>query len=322
MKGPLTVRTTRAFTAAVCSAVVALSAASDAVPAAGSARATSITIAVLPVEPTAQAFYAKQRGFFLKQGIDAKITVLADAPQVVATVLSGGAQFSSLSIGGLAILKSRGAPVRVVAAGAMYRRQASTTGLVAGSGKRIGRARDLVGKRIAIDAKNTIAHIGLLRWLKRNGVAADDVHLVEIPFAQMLGPLTHGDVDAAVLPEPFVTLAAQRGLKRVANIFDAVCARNCLATGWMARKDVDPELAARFRNAIQAAAVWANKKQNARASGTILQGYVPIDTAVVRKMTRTHFATRLRPGLAQPWLDAFAEFGVIPASFSANDLVK
>jgi hypothetical protein len=39
-------------------------------------------------------------------------------------------------------------------------------------------------------------------------------------------------------------------------------------------------------------------------------------------MTRTSFATRLRPALAQPWIDAFAEFGVIPASFSANDLVK
>jgi hypothetical protein len=39
-------------------------------------------------------------------------------------------------------------------------------------------------------------------------------------------------------------------------------------------------------------------------------------------MTRTSFATRLRPGLAQPWIDVFAEFGVIPASFSANDLVK
>ena len=31
-----------------------------------------------PLEPAAQAFYAKDRGFFAKQGIDAKITVLSD----------------------------------------------------------------------------------------------------------------------------------------------------------------------------------------------------------------------------------------------------
>jgi hypothetical protein len=40
------------------------------------------------------------------------------------------------------------------------------------------------------------------------------------------------------------------------------------------------------------------------------------------KMTRTRFAPRLRPALAQPWIDAYAEFGVIPASFRAIDLVK
>jgi NitT/TauT family transport system substrate-binding protein len=226
------------------------------------------------------------------------------------------------NIGGLAILKSRGAPVRLVAAGALYRRTAPTTALVAAPGQTIRRARDLVGKRIAIDAKNTIAHVGLLRWLKRNGVSSGDVQLVEIPFAQMLGPLTHGDVDAAVLPEPFLTLAKQRHAKRIAYIFDSVCPHDCLSTLWMARKDVDPILAARFRNAIQAAAAWANQKRNNRASGMILRKYVPIDAAVVARMTRTHFATRLRPALAQPWIDAFAEFGVIPASFSANDLVK
>jgi hypothetical protein len=39
-------------------------------------------------------------------------------------------------------------------------------------------------------------------------------------------------------------------------------------------------------------------------------------------MARTSFATRLRPALAQPWIDACAEFGVIPKSFAAIDLVK
>jgi hypothetical protein len=40
------------------------------------------------------------------------------------------------------------------------------------------------------------------------------------------------------------------------------------------------------------------------------------------KMTRTRFAERLRPASAQPWIDAYAEFGVIPTSFRAIDLVK
>lgn len=303
--------------------VAGIAVAGGTAPAAGRTPSlTTVKIAVLPLEPTALAFYAEHRGFFRKQGLDPQITVLVDPAQIVAAVLSGQAQFSSFSTGGLAILKSRGAPVRLVAAGALYRPKAPTAALVAGPGKKITRARALIGKRIAIDATNTIAHIALLKWLKRNGVSAGEVRLSEIPFAQMLGPLGRGTVDAAVLPEPFLTQAIQRGSRRVARINDAVCPRECLLTIWMTRRGIDGELAARFRNAIQAAAVWANRKKNDSASGTILARYAPIDAAVIKKMTRTRFAERLRPALAQPWIDVFAEFGVIPASFRAIDLVK
>jgi hypothetical protein len=91
---------------------------------------------------------------------------------------------------------------------------------------------------------------------------------------------------------------------------------------WMARKDMDATLAAKFRNAMQAAAAWADLKGNDAASAAILAKYAPVDKTVAAKMTRTRFAQRLRPAMAQPWIDAFAEFGVIPSSFRALDLVK
>ena len=90
----------------------------------------------------------------------------------------------------------------------------------------------------------------------------------------------------------------------------------------MARKDIDPGLAARFRNAIQAAAVWADLKKNQAASGKILASQASLDSKLVRRIARTNFAVRLRPALAQPWVDAFAEFGVIPQTFPALELVK
>jgi NitT/TauT family transport system substrate-binding protein len=307
--------------ASLCLAVLALVASSGSA-ATPSAPLTKVTLAVLPVEPTALAYYAKERGFFRRQGIDAKLTPLFDPAQIVAAVLSGHAQFSSINTGAIAVLKSKRAPVKVVAAGALYRRQAPTTALVAAPGKGITRPGDLVGKVIAIEAPNNLAHIGLMKWLKRNGVAPGRVRLLEIPFAQMLGALAHGSADYAVLPEPFLTLGSERGVTRIAYIFDAVCPRSCLSTFYMARGDVDPSLALRFRKAIQAAAVWANQNRNRRASGELLARYTDVEAAVIRKVTRTRFAERLDPALAQPWIDAFAEFHVIPKRFPAGDLVK
>ena len=138
----------------------------------------------------------------------------------------------------------------------------------------------------------------------------------------MIAPLVRGQLDAAWLPEPWATQALQRGARPIAYPFDAVCSQNCLLTMWMAHRNVDPELAARFRNAVQAAAVWANVKKNQVASGRILARYAPVDAKVLAKITRIGYATRLRPRSGQPWIDLFAEYKLIPESFSANDLVK
>jgi NitT/TauT family transport system substrate-binding protein len=193
---------------------------------------------------------------------------------------------------------------------------------VAAPGRRISRARDLVGKRIGLDNLNNISHIALQRWLKRGGVSAEDVDIATLPFAQMIAPLVRGQLDAAWLPEPWATQALQRGARPIAYPFDAVCSQDCLLTMWMSHRNVDPDLAARFRNAVQAAAVWANQKKNHAASGRILARYAPVDGRVLAKITRIGYATRLRPRSGQPWIDLFAEYKLIPESFSATDLVK
>lgn len=287
------------------------------------AELTKIKVAFLPAEPAVLVTYAKHRGMFTKQGIDAEMVPRNDPPVILAALLSGEVQFSGTHVGAAAALKSRGAPIKVVAAGAMYDRKNPTSALVAAKGKTIRRPRDLVGKTILIDTPNSIAHIGVLKWLKNGGVSKDDVTIEFVLFADMLASLSKGDdADAAFLPEPFLTTAVQRGLKVAAYPFNAVCAKDCLLTFWIARADQDANLIARFRNAVQKAAVWADQPKNDAASAKILARYVPIDAKVLQKMDRTRFGTRLRPSLAQPWLDVFAEFGVIPPGFKAIDLVK
>jgi NitT/TauT family transport system substrate-binding protein len=303
--------------AVLVAAVVATGAASG-----RTVQLTPIKIVILPLEPTAAAMYAKHRGMFRKQGFDADLRLLADPSQTVSTLLSGQAQFAATHVGAAAKLKSDGAPIRVVAAGAIYNPKKPTSLLVSARGKTIVRARDLVGKTIAIDFPNTIADLGVKKWLQKNGVDSKDVKFTYIAFPLMLGPLAQGTVDAAFLPEPYLTQALQQGSKRIANPFQAVCSKACQLTFWIARADVDENVRARFRNAIQNASVWANQDENDPTSGRILAKYAKIDAAVIKKMSRTTFGTRLRVSLVKEWLPVFAEYGVIPSSFKPGDLVK
>jgi NitT/TauT family transport system substrate-binding protein len=292
-------------------------------PAAGrSGQLTPIKVAILPLEPTAQAMYAKQRAMFRKQGLDAELKMLSDPSQVLGALLSGQVQFAGTHVGLAAKLKSDKAPIQVVAAGAVYNPKKPTSLLVSAKGKTIAGPRALVGKTVAIDFQNTIADLGVKKWLQRNGVDPKDVKFSYIAFPLMLGPLVEGTVDAAFLPEPYLTQALQQGSRRVANPFQAVCTKACQLTFWIARADVDENVSARFRNAIQNAAVWANQDKNDAISGKILAKYTRIDVKVIEKITRTTFGTRLRASLAKEWLPVFAEYGVIPTSFKPADLVK
>ena len=312
----------RAVAVGALGAVVVAAAAGASSSFTGQTPLTKITVAIISADATGQAMYAKERGFFRRQGIDAEILIVADGTQTVPAVLSGQAQFAALPSAGLAILKSNNAPVKAVAGGAVYEPHTKTSVLVAAPGKRIARARDLVDARVGVDFLNSIAHIGLLRWLQRGGVSRDDVDIATSGFPQLVGPLTRGEIDAAWLPEPYATLAIQRGARRFASPFDATCSEVCLLTTWIARANVDANLAARFRNAVQAAAVWANEKRNQPASGRILARYTKVDAKVIAKTARFSYATRLRVRMAQPFLDLYAEYDLIPDSFRAIDLVK
>jgi NitT/TauT family transport system substrate-binding protein len=306
--------------------LVALLVALLVVPTAGSATTDAqldeVAIAVIPVDPAAQVMYAKDRGFFRKHGIDAEIRIVADGTQTVPALLSGQVQFTGVPSPTLAILKTNNAPVKAVAAGAIYRPHVPTSGVYVTPRSRVSRARGLVGKRVNVDFLNSIAHLGLLRWLDRGGVEKDQVPLSTLPFAQAVGPLLRGDFEAAVFAEPQATVALQGGARRIALPFDFVCSADCLLTLFIARSNVDRDLAARFRVAVQEAAVWANQRRNQVASARILARYASLKPTLVGKMTRTVYATRLRPRMAQPWLDLYSEYGLLPDPYPAENLVK
>ena len=306
--------------------VVAVAFAASAI-AGGASTATAgsldtVTVAFLPVEPTAQGVYADARGLFRKHGIDAKLLPLVDPGATAAALLSGDATFAAADVGALLLARSQGLPVKLVAGGAAYSSKAPTAALMSAPGKRYARPRDLVGKRIGFDRVGSIAYVALVEWLEQGGVHETDVTLVRSAFQDMVGGLSRGTFDAAVMPEPFITAARQAGAKLLAPIFENVCRADCLMTVWITRKDVDPNLVARFRNAIQEAAVWADRKQNDKASGAILAQRTSLQSDVIRKITRSTFATRLRVRQVQPWIDAYARRNLIKEQFPAIDLVK
>jgi NitT/TauT family transport system substrate-binding protein len=70
---------------------------------------------------------------------------------------------------------------------------------------------DLRGRRIAVAAKGTSADVMLGRALEQAGLTLADVDQVEMPYPDMAAAMATGVLDAAIAPEPFVSIAVQRG---------------------------------------------------------------------------------------------------------------
>lgn len=84
-----------------------------------------------------------------------------------------------------------------------------TTMIVAVPGSGVQSVADLAGKRIAVTATNTISDTLVKSAMREAGVDSSAVQWISIPFPETAPALARGDVDAAFLTEPFITLAAR-----------------------------------------------------------------------------------------------------------------
>jgi NitT/TauT family transport system substrate-binding protein len=70
-------------------------------------------------------------------------------------------------------------------------------------------AADVVGKKIAVTAKGTLADLMVKSAVATQNVDHTKIQWVEMPFPDMPTALSRGQVDAAMMVEPFVTAAEQ-----------------------------------------------------------------------------------------------------------------
>ncbi|MDR1335709.1 MAG: aliphatic sulfonate ABC transporter substrate-binding protein [Tannerella sp.] len=94
-------------------------------------------------------------------------------------------------------------------------------GLVAGDASGIRSTKDLKGKKVAVAAGTSYQHL-LYLYLQEAGLEKADIQAVNLKFSESVTALASGDVDAAVLGEPFLSLVENRQLGKVVAFSDGL----------------------------------------------------------------------------------------------------
>jgi NitT/TauT family transport system substrate-binding protein len=259
---------------------------------AGSARAE-------PVKATiSQAFQSMlylplyvglDRGFFAKEGLDLATETAGTPSTALAAVLSGSAQFSLHGPEWSAIAAAKGAPVEIVA------------NVVNGAAVWIATTpdfpftsiKDLKGQTIVTGQMPTTSTSLFLKLLKESGLDADkDLTLLPVPIGSEIGPFLAGQGKVAVMYEPGLDQAVAKGMKVVLGFPKLYGAYEFSAI--TARKDVDPALAQKLANGLEAAIRYIHSD----AAGTIAvarQEFPTLDPAVVEAAVQRMIAEEVYP---------------------------
>jgi|HubBroStandDraft_1064217.scaffolds.fasta_scaffold06138_4 NitT/TauT family transport system substrate-binding protein len=181
----------------------------------GDAAATSgiekpdLNVAVVPALDSAGFFVALYEGLFAKEGLHVAFTPATSSETVISGQVKGQYDITGGNYVSYIQAEAAGqANLDIFAEGSVMEPGAQGIYVMPDSG--ITTLAGLQNKTVAINAPKNILYLLTASVLSEHGLSADSVKFVtSLPFPAMPAALKAGKIDAAVLPEPFASIAEQ-----------------------------------------------------------------------------------------------------------------
>ena len=170
------------------------------------AELPELSLGLLPSIDAIPFIIAHEQGFDRKRGVNLNIQTFKSAKDRDVAFQAGKVDGLSADLVAISIYNEAGLNVKIT----------STTfgefDLLTGNSE-IQDVKDLKGKTVIL-SKNTSTQYTVAMMLKQAGLTEKDIHVTEVPqIPTRLELLKNNKADAAILPEPFVTMGKTSGLR-------------------------------------------------------------------------------------------------------------
>lgn len=278
----------------------------------------TLTIAVSPALNALPLVVAQSEGFYEAQGVTVELVTMDSGEAVQAALETGAADGALTDLLRVILLVNNGHDVRAVRSMPVLGRN---TGLVTAAESGFEHTNDLKGMFVAV-AENTLTEFLTAEMLLKAGFFPPDMVFEDIPDVDArFDQVITGQVAAAALPEPWVTLAVEtQGAKLLAS--DASGTTMALVVAFQGeRLDDDEETVRAFLAAVEQAVNALNADPEAYRD--VMNTYLPIPEALQATYPVPGFpvAGVLRPAAAQAIIDWMANKGLIAADTISYDAV-
>lgn len=176
---------------------------------------TKITVGYIPVMIDAPLYVGIEKGYFKQENLDITLAPLAGGTDIITQTATGN---FDVGLGGLgvatfnALQKKIG--IKIVAPLHSEAPPVTTPLVVSKKAFDSGQFRsvaDLKGKKVSINAAGSATEYWLARALEKGGLKLTDVQVENVAFSDVPAALENGAIAAAMLGEPIVTQAKDKG---------------------------------------------------------------------------------------------------------------
>ncbi|WP_232074954.1 ABC transporter substrate-binding protein [Phytohabitans suffuscus] len=256
---------------------------------------TKVTVGVIPIVDVAPIYLGKEKGFFSSRGIDLTMESGQGGAAIVPGVLSGQFQFGFSNMTSLMVAQTQNVPIKVVVNGvASTGKQGADFGGVTVKGDSpIQSAKDLAGKKVAVNTLKNIGDTTVRESVRKAGGDPSTISFVEIGFPQMPAALAAGQVDAAWVVEPSLSVIKAQGGRVVAWNYADAAPNLTVATYFTSNKllQEDPDLVKRFAEAMNESLAYASAHEDEVRQ--VLGTYTQIDQKTRDAMTLPEWPTEI-----------------------------
>ncbi|MFE9444853.1 ABC transporter substrate-binding protein [Streptomyces sp. NPDC006602] len=253
----------------------------------GGGKTTQVKVGIIPIVDVAPLYLGQKKGFFSSRGIDLKMVSAQGGAAIIPGVVSGQFQFGFSNTTSLMIAQTKGVPVTSVVNGAATNGKvgADVTGVAVKKDSPVKSAKDLAGKTVAVNTLQNIGDTTVREAVRKDGGDPSKVKFVEMAFDQMPAALDGGQVDAAWMGEPALTIAKSQGARVVASPFAETDPKLTVATYFASTQltKKNPDLVKKFTAAMTESLTYATAHPD--EARQILTTYTKIDSAVLKNLT-------------------------------------
>ncbi len=285
-------------------------------------RLAPMEVAVMPVLDTAPLRWAVERGYFTEAGLSVSLEP-AESGQIGITKLMAG-DVDVAYAGDVAIITAvakANLNLRIVTEAAMA--GPKHMWIMVRNGGSVRSVADLAGKRIAHNGVNGVSDMLTRTVMATHRVDTSNVQWSTQKFQNMAGLIKDGQLDAALLTEPYVTAAGDLGLFPLIDpvagggFEQSISVGSYTVHGDWAREH--PAEIAVFQRVLRRAAAEATTNPGLVREIAVKDMTVDADDA--QRMTMPLYPLGASPQQLQRWVDLMRSYGVIDKPLQMSELI-